>query len=211
MIRSIRFIALASSLLAAFTLTAQQSAAQQNNEHQEFAVTIGALSGTNPSATLGPLALGSGFALQANYARKTRDLKWANLYWEVNGLYNPLRHLSGFPPTATSAIHSIYVTPGLRLQFTPDEKISPWLAAGGGFAFYDSSKSGLGGGAVAGGTANTGVVDFGGGVDIAMGKSYLLRGGVRGFYTGSPNFDTANSGGQFNFVISGGIVWRFPK
>jgi hypothetical protein len=38
-----------------------------------------------------------------------------------------------------------------------------------------------------------------------------LRGEVRGFYTGSPKFDTGTSGGLFNFEIGFGLVWRSSK
>ena len=59
--------------------------------------------------------------------------------------------------------------------------------------------------------ANTYAVEFGGGVDIVASKKYVIRGAAQGFYTGNPNYGVAATGGQFNFVISGGIVWRFGK
>ncbi len=200
--------ALAISLLAASTVLAQTSA---NNEKQEFAVTLGAMSGSSPTPAVGTLALGSGVAFEASYARNILGFNWAKLYWEADGLYSPVRHLSGTTAGVTSAIHSVYVTQGFKLQFSPDEKISPWLWAGDGLSFYNSSTNGLGGGTVAGGNRFGGNIAFGGGVDIATGKKYVIRGDVRCYYTGRPNFDVATSGGQFNFVLSGGIVWRMPK
>lgn len=216
--------ALAVSLLAVCRLSAQQSAPPGNEEVQEFAVTVGALSGTNPNAAAGPLALGSGVAFQANYARKFSDTKqWASLYWEVNVLANPFRHLSGLPVSATSQIRSVYVTPGVRLQFAQQERITPWVDAGAGYAFYDSSSTSIGGGttgqtqtvvgapAGSSGNTNTYAVDFGAGVDIVASKRYVIRGDVRGIYTGNPNFGTSVTGGQFNFIVGGGIVWKFSK
>lgn len=207
-------IALALSLLAACTISAQQA----GDERSEFAVTVGALSGNSPNAAAGPLALGSGVAFQANYARKFNDKKkWASLYWEINALANPFRHLSGVPVTATSQIRSFYVTPGVRLQFAQQERITPWLDVGGGYAFYDSSSTSIDGGITGGGTkatsgtANTYAVNFGAGVDIVASKKYVIRGDVRGIYTGSPDYGVTVGGGQFNFVIGGGIVWRFSK
>jgi hypothetical protein len=212
---------LALSFFSASVLYAQfgtASPAPPNSERQEFALTLGALSGGNPSVSSGnALALGSGVAFQANFARKLHEVSWGNTFWEVNALYGPLRHLSGTPVTATSAIHSLYVTPGVKLQFSPDEKVSPWISAGAGYAFYDSSAKSISGGVTGGGptaaaaTANTYAIDFGAGVDFATGKRYVWRADVRGFYTGSPKLGTATSGGQFNFVISGGIVWRSPR
>ena len=64
---------------------------------------------------------------------------------------------------------------------------------------------------IAGGSTNTYAVDFGGGMDWAMGKRYVVRAEIRGFYTGAPNFGVSASGNQFSFVIGGGLVWRFSK
>jgi outer membrane protein W len=207
-------LSLCSIALAASLLAACSAFAQTNDEKQEFAVTVGALSGSNPNATTGgPLTLGSGVAFQVNYARKFDSSKqWASLFWEVNVLANPYRHLGGVPTTATSQIRSFYVTPGVRLQFAPQERITPFLDAGAGYAFYTSSENNIAGGATpSSGNTNTYAVDFGGGVDIVASKRYVIRGDVRGFYTGSPNFGTPVNSGQFNFVIGGGVVWKFGK
>ena len=200
-------------LLPFFVLLAVPLLAEQPEvARDEFAVSIGSLSGGSPSVTsVGPLSLGSGLALQANYAHKYRELKWGALYWELNAMGNPFRHLSGFPVTATSEIRSLYVTPGVRFQFTPQERITPYVAAGGGYAFYDSSSVNIAGGANKGSVTNTYAIDYGAGVDIVASKRYVVRGDVRGFYTGCPALGVNTNGGLFNFVISGGIVWRFSK
>jgi hypothetical protein len=200
------FTAVTLALVAVCTVSAQQS-------DSEFAVTIGALSGSNPNVPSGSLVLGSSPAFGANYARKFNDKKsWASLYGEINALGSPFRHLSGAPASATSDIRSVFVTPGVRMQFTSQERITPWIDAGAGYAFYDSSGTNIAGVAARSSTyANTYAVEFGGGVDIVASKSYVIRGAVQGFYTGDPNYGVAATGGQFNFVISGGIVWRFGK
>lgn len=200
------FAALALSLIAVCTVSAQQSGS-------EFAVTIGALSGNNPNTASGLLVLGSSPAFEVNYAREFNDTKkWASLYWEINALVSPFRHLSGVPVSATSDVRSVYVTPGVRLQFAAQERITPWIDGGAGYAFYDSSNTNIAGGPTGTqGNANTYAVEFGGGVDIVASKKYIVRGAVQGFYTGDPNYGVPATGGQFNFVVSGGIVWRFGK
>jgi hypothetical protein len=194
------------ALAAVCTVSAQQS-------DSEFAVTIGALSGSNPNVASGSLVLGSSPVFGANYARKFNDKKsWASLYWEINALGSPFRHLSGVPAAATSDIRSFYVTPGIRMQFASQERITPWIDGGVGYAFYDSSGTNIAGAAAgSSGYTNTYAVEFGGGVDIVASKKYVIRGAAQGFYTGNPNYGVAATGGQFNFVISGGIVWRFGK
>jgi hypothetical protein len=106
----------------------------------------------------------------------------------------------------------VYATPGVRLQFASQERVTPWLDGGAGYAFYDSSGTNIAGTATgSSGTANTYAVEFGGGVDIVASKRYTIRGAAQGFYTGDPNYGVTATGGQFNFVISGGLVWRFGK
>lgn len=200
------FTAVTLALAAVCTVSAQQS-------DSEFAVTIGTLSGSNPNVQAGSLTLGSSAIFGANYARKFNDKKtWASLYWEINALGSPFRHLSGVPGSATSDIRSVYLTPGVRMQFSSQERITPWVDAGAGYAFYDSSGTDIAGAPIRSSAyTNTYAVEFGGGVDIVASKRYVIRGGAQGFYTGHPNYGVPATGGQFNFVISGGIVWRFGK
>jgi hypothetical protein len=204
---SIRSAALIFSLLAAYPIAAQS--VTSNEGRREFGISIGELSSGSPNAVGGALDLNAGLAIEETFAQKIRELSFGALYWEVDGLIGPLRRTAGTPVSANHTIRSIYVTPGLRLQFAPKDPVSPWLAAGAGYAFYGADHTAIGGGSSAGGTAHTYAIDFGGGVDYAFGKSYVLRGEARGFYTGSPNFGTPVENGLFNFVISGGLVWRF--
>jgi len=201
--------ALVLSLLAACTLSAQ-----------EFSLSVGELSGGNPglsaalvNSSVAPLglSLNAGFAVGGNFARKIKDVPWGSVSWEVEGLGGPNRYVAGTPATATHAIRSVFLTPGVKMAFTPKEVLSPWVAAGGGYAFYDSSGTSISGGTASGGTTNTYAVDFGAGLDYAVNKKYTLRGEVRGFYTGSPNFGVATSGGLFNFEIGFGLVWGRSK
>ncbi len=204
--------ALALSLLAVCSLSAQPA----GDERSELAIVVGEVSGGNPTVVAGgALNVDAGVAFEANYARKFRDMGAVAVYWEINGMASPLRYMAGIPATAAHSIHSGFVMPGIKLQFTPKEVVSPWLDAGAGYAFYNSSGSAIQGGPTGGGTASTGgsastyAIDFGGGADFALGKRYLIRGEVRGIYTGNPNFGVPTSGGLFNFVIGGGLVWRF--
>ncbi len=195
------------SLAAAYPVAAQS--VTSNEGRREFGISAGELSSGAPNATGGNLNFNAGIAIELSFAQKIRELSFGALYWEVDGLEGPLRRVTGTPLNATHTVRSIYATPGLRLQFMPKEPVSPWVAAGAGYAFYNSDNKSIGGGTAAGGSKNTYAIDFGGGVDYALGKSYVLRGEARGFYTGSPNFGTPTDSGLFNFVVSGGVVWRF--
>ena len=85
----------------------------------------------------GSLTLGSSVAFGANYARRFSNTKsWAALYWEINAVGSPFRHLSGVPSGATSDIRSVYLTPGVRMQFASQERITPWVDAGAGYVRF---------------------------------------------------------------------------
>ncbi len=184
----------------------------------EVALTVGEVSGGSPNASTAAtpeaLNLNAGVAVGFNYAHKIREVKYANISWEIEALGSPLRYTAGTPAVASREIHGVFVTPGVKMTFTPKDPFSPWISAGGGYAFYDSSSQSIAGGTTGGGTGSTGgtantyAVDFGAGVDYAMNKSYVLRGEVRGFYTGNPNFGVPTTGGLFNFEIGFGLVWR---
>jgi opacity protein-like surface antigen len=195
------------SLAAVYPVAAQS--VTSNEGRRELGVSIGELSSGAPNAAGGQLDLNAGIAIELSFAQKIRDFGFGSLYWEVDSLVGPLRRVDGTPLTATHTVRSIYATPGLRLRFTPKEPVSPWLAAGAGYAFYNSDNTAIDGGPAAGGSKHTYAIDVGGGVDYALGKSYVLRGEARGFYTGSPRFGTPSDNGLFNFVVSGGLVWRF--
>ncbi|MGI8770397.1 MAG: hypothetical protein ACR2JE_03070 [Acidobacteriaceae bacterium] len=110
---------------------------------------------------------------------------------------------------------SLFITPGLRVCFLDDRRISPWAAVGGGYARFAESTTLVSGQPNLGprGT-NTGALQFGGGADfktpIRLLRPIDLRGEVRDFYTGLPHLQLPRStSGQHNVVISGGFVVRF--
>jgi hypothetical protein len=182
----------------------------ENNEKQEFSLTVGELSGSNPNEAGLPLSLGGGVGVEFNFARKIRDSKYGSLYWEVDVLGGPVRYLQ-IPPI-THDVHSAFVAPGLKLQFAQNSVWSPWIAAGAGYAFYDTSGPNISGASTATSwRTNTYAADFGAGVDFVVRPHLVLRGDFRGYYTGGPNLGVGTSSGQLNFTLGGGIVWRFAK
>ncbi|HVW11412.1 MAG TPA: hypothetical protein VHC90_22660, partial [Bryobacteraceae bacterium] len=113
------------SLAVAYPVAAQS--VTSNEGHREFGVSVGELSSGAPNAAGGSLNLNAGLAIELSFAQKIRELSFGALYWEVDGLEGPLRRVTGTPINATHTVHSLYATPGLRLQFAPKEPVSPWL------------------------------------------------------------------------------------
>lgn len=184
-------------------LLASPLAAQQHE--------VGFLLGGILSNSRERVRLTSGTAFQANYAYRFADFGKAALYGEVHFLANPQRIVGSGVVTATRDIATLYVTPGVKLKFLPQSRISPYVAAGGGWALYEQSVSQLNGEPnPAPRTVNRGVFVYGAGVDFSVVRQLALRAEVRDFYSGNPALNIPGlSGRQHNVVVSGGFVLRF--
>jgi hypothetical protein len=131
--------------------------------------------------------------------------------YEVYFLANPQRQVDSSTRTLTRDVAAIFVTPGIRLRFLPSNRIAPYLAAGAGWANYEQSLTTLAGAPNAAPRhSNRAVLDFGGGVDLALWKFIGLRAEVRDLYAGAPAYKAASiKGAQHNVVMGGGFVLRF--
>src|SRR5262249_12865554 len=137
-------------------------------EKHEIGLTLGGLLpqdlGTNPNA----IRLGAGSALQVNYGRRLINGP-VEVSGEVHFLANAQRVVGSTNPLSTRDVATIYVTPGIRVKFAPTRSFSPYLAAGGGIAWYQQSLLQQDGRPnTAPRNVNRGAVDFGGGVDTNL-------------------------------------------
>ena len=130
---------------------------------------------------------------------------------EVHFLANPLWDVASVDQSLTRDVATVFVTPGIRLKFFPKANVSPYVAVGGGYAAFEQSTNQLNRRPnPASRLVNRGAFDFGGGVDVKFWRFVGLRGEVRDFYTGSPEYNsTSLRAGQHNVVAGGGIVLRF--
>lgn len=154
---------------------------------------------------------GSGLTYEATYARRTVGGKVGVLYAEFVFTATPLVEIKSSNLTLPRDYASLYLTPGVKVKFLPGARLAPYLAIGGGYArytgsqFLTSNQPNLGKRAI-----NTGAFDYGGGVDVRLFRHLGLRGEVRDFLTGNPNFNAPlASNRQHNVLDSGGIVIHF--
>jgi opacity protein-like surface antigen len=177
-------------------------------QRQELGLTLGALFETDRG---GGLTSGAGTGFQANYGFRLAGGDKAALFLETHFLASPLREVETRDSSATANYASLYVTPGLRIKFAPNARISPYVAVGGGLAWYEQSREQVGGGPnSAPRNIYRGAFQFGGGVDVKVWRFLSLRAEVRDFYTGSPAYNVAEvRGGQHNVVAGGGFSLRF--
>ncbi len=196
--------------LLLFLLVASTAAIAQRHE---VGLTLGRFAGLSREANGVGLSLGGGTALQANYGYRIAGSRWAAVYGEVHFLASPQRVVASSSTSLTRDVASLYITPGVRVQFRPRRGLAPYVAAGGGLAWYEQSRTALNGSANgAPREAYRGAFDFGGGVDVPLWRFVGLRGEVRDFYTGSPAYNTALlGGGQHNVVLGGGFVLHLGR
>jgi outer membrane autotransporter protein len=159
----------------------------------------------------GRLSIGAGLTYQVNYAQRLIQGRPASLYFEVHLAATPSTDVKSSNVTLPRNYASLFITPGVRLKFRPQSVVSPYVAVGGGYARFDESDFRINDQPNTGqrGT-NRGVFDFGGGVDVKIWRFLSLRGELRDFVSGNPNFNVTVSGNrQHNVLTSGGFVLRF--
>jgi hypothetical protein len=187
-----------------------------NAQKNELGLLLGATVLPDQTITVGSFAnnnlkFSKGLTYQATYARRLVDAKVAGLYFELPFMATPNADISSGNPNPPTALASLFITPGVRLKLLPGSGISPWASIGGGYGRFDEGSTLVSGAANPGAKGtNTGVLQYGGGVDVRVFRLIGLRGEVRDFYSGHPQLNvlTANDR-QHNIVVSGGLVVHF--
>lgn len=117
-----------------------------------------------------------------NYARHVISLEVLSLALEIPFVANPDEDLHLHTSPVSASYRSYFVTPAARLNLFSNQGVSPWISAGGGFAYF--SKHFTPGFSTAGNS--TGVLQIGGGLDVRLIRRFTLRGEVRDFWSGVP-------------------------
>ncbi len=191
-------------LAAALLLSSLALVAQQH----EVGFTVGRLA----RQELPQLTLGGGVALQLQYGRRIAGGAGVALFGDVTMLASPLREVSSNNPRATREVASLYVTPGLRVKVAPQSKVAPYVAFGGGWAWYEQSAERLDGRPnEAARNAHRLALMWGGGVDLRVRRWLAARVEARDFYTGSPAFNIPVGGRRHNVAVTGGVVLRWGR
>jgi hypothetical protein len=154
--------------------------------------------------------------LEGTPAFQLLNAKVASLHIEVPIAGIPsqtTRVITSTPPSVVlDHIDTTFVTPSLRLKLLPGAGLSPFVSVGGGWAHYSLTH----------GSNSKGAVQYGGGIDFKVFPHLAIRGEVRDFVTGDPNFSLAGviagsltgssteSGlHRHNVLAGGGVVFAF--
>ena len=160
--------------------------------------------------TPGFVSTGTGLTYQLNYSRRFFDGKVAGLYFEFPLVITPSTKLKPSNVVLPRSYSALFFTPGIKLKLVPGLKWSPYGFVGVGVSRLNTSDTDLDGQPVNGESRVRAAYDFGGGIDVKVFSRVSLRGEVRDFYSGTPQFDVnLLKDRQHNFLISAGIVVRF--
>jgi len=157
---------------------------------------------------------GKGLTFDLSYARRIRVTPIWAASAEVLFAYNHDEDVNagsyGFS-VVPSDYKQIFVTPAARVNFFPTTAVSPWVSFGVGFAHYSEGSQLLYGGTNTGKNTTSAAIEGGLGLDVKVTNRLSLRGGVRDFWAGEPDFPLAPTGKtrQHNYFVFGGLFWRF--
>jgi hypothetical protein len=157
-----------------------------------------------------PVHFGNEESFAFNYGRLLKTHKIFGLYGELPVAIYPRMDVNYNLGTTPKDTGALFVTPSARLNIFSGEGVTPWVSVGGGYGRFRAAPVTLYGNRNPGGGTNTGVVQFGAGLDAWIWHTWGARFEARDFYSGVPalNVDTGKSR-QHNFYVGAGVVHRF--
>jgi len=182
-------------------------------QKNELSVTVGRTfvsTQTVPSSGF-PIHFGNPASFAFNYSRLLVTHKIFGIRAEVPVAIFPKMNLNYYPGGVPKDIGAVFATPSIRLNIFSGDSVSPWVSAGGGYGRFRESSSLYYAGTNPGPTGtNTGVVQFGAGLDVWFWHRWGARVEARDFYSGVPNLDVdTGRSRQHNYYVGVGGAYRF--
>ena len=146
-----------------------------------------------------PIKTESGITYEGVFAHRVFNAHIASVYLEFPIVGSSDRDIR--QGNFVQNFSSIFFTPGLKLKLSVPV-LSPFVSVGGGFAHFSPGSNGS---SQPDQSSTQGAFQVGGGVDLSVLPHIALRGEVREFYTGKPDF-TSN---PHNIFVGGGVVLHF--
>ena len=204
------------AVLSVVTLLAATVTAQ--DEKNELGGIIGRTfisdQGIKLSIPQNQIAFGKGLTFEGEYARRLLVTPIYSIAAEGVVAYNYDLDVNGgayqfavVPPD----MKSLFVTPAARVNLFPTTAVSPWVSLGAGVGHFSQSSTLIYGGANPGKSTTAFVLEGGLGLDVKVWKRLSIRGEVRDFWSGEPDFPAAPTGKtrMHNYFVGGGAFWRF--
>jgi hypothetical protein len=176
-----------------------------------FVSTQSIVNDSDPSDPDPRIHFGNPASIAFNYGRLLKTFGIFGMYAELPVAIYPRMDLNTYVNQIPKDIGALFVTPSVRVNIFATDSVTPWVSVGGGYARFRESPVRNFSGPNPGATGtNTGVVQFGGGLDVWVWRRWGARFEVRDFYSGLPDYtvDTSVSR-QHNYYVGGGVIHRF--
>ena len=157
-----------------------------------------------------PVHFGNEESVEFNYGRFLKSFKVFGLYAELPVAIYPRMDVNYHLGTTPKDIGALFVTPSVRVNIFSGESVTPWVSVGGGYGRFREAPVTLYENRNPSSGSNTGVVQFGAGLDVWVWHTWGGRFEARDFYSGAPalNVDTGRSR-QHNYYLGVGVIHRF--
>ncbi len=158
-----------------------------------------------------PGHFGNEITVGFNYGRLLKSYNILGLYAELPVAIYPRMDLNDRDNLIPKDVGALFVTPSVRVNIFSGQGVTPWVSVGGGYGRFREAPVLNYFGPNPGPTGtNTGVVQFGAGLDVWVWQRWGARLEARDFYSGTPalNVDTGRSR-QHNYYVGIGVVHRF--
>jgi hypothetical protein len=158
-----------------------------------------------------PLHFGNEESVAFNYSRLLKSAKIFGIRGEVPVAIYPRMDLSTAYHGIPTDMGAFFVTPSLRVNIFSGDSVSPWVSVGGGYGRFRYAPSlNFYGPNPGPGGSNTGVVQFGTGLDVWVWHNWGARFEARDFYSGKPDLNvTTSNSRQHNYYVGLGVMYRF--
>jgi opacity protein-like surface antigen len=199
------------TMLAASAVAQDEKNEIGANLGRTFISNQGITGGTDPNTII---AAGKGLTFDVEYARRYIVTPIYALSWEAVMMYNHDEDINGgsygfavVPPQYSE----LFVTGGARANLFPTTAVSPWVSLGAGIGHIGEASTLIYGGANPGKSTTSFALQGGLGLDVKVWKNVSIRGEVRDFWSGEPDYPLAPTGKtrQHNYFVGGGAFWRF--
>jgi len=208
-----RLFGMAAGMVVPVVLLASGAWAQANAVSVTTGVTfVSTQTIQNDSGSPNPnIHFGNEESVAFNYSRWLKTKRIFGFHAEVPVAMYFRMDLNTYQNVIPADIGALFVTPSVRMNIFAADSVSPWVSVGGGYGrfreaprlnFYGPNPGPTG--------TNTGVVQFGAGLDVWFWHLWGFRGEARDFYSGEPalNVDTGRSR-MHNYYLGLGVVHRF--
>ena len=162
----------------------------------------------NPNPTI---HFGNEESIAVNYGRLIKQKKIFGIYAKLPVAMYFRMDLNTYENQIPADIGALFLTPSVRVNAFAGDSVTPWLSFGGGYGRFREAPRLLFGGTNPGPTSsNTGVIQFGGGLDVWFWHTWGARVEARDFYSGNPDLNvTTSNSRQHNYYVGVGVVHRF--